>query len=185
MKFIGVLMLLTLGTGARAAGDSRVVAACLNTGVMGSMTYRGQATAARILKSAGILLDWSNQERRCVEGQGILVTLSLDTPPSQHAGALAYARPFDGTRVVVFYDRVLSAAGPAVTPWLLGHVMAHEIVHILQGADTHSATGIMKPRWDKRDFDAMRRERLPFTPEDLALIDRGLEWRASRRHSAE
>lgn len=185
MKFIGVLVLFTLGTGAWAAGDGRVVEACLNTGVTGSMTYRGQATAARILKSAGIRLDWRRDVRTCVQGQGILVTLSLETSPNQHAGALAYARPFDGTRVVVFYDRVLSAVSPAVAPWLLGHVMAHEIVHMLQGADTHSASGIMKPRWDKRDFDVMRRGYLPFTPEDLALIDHGLEWRASRGRSAE
>jgi hypothetical protein len=31
----------------------------------------------------------------------------------------------------------------------------------------------------------MRRAPLPFMPEDLALIDRGLEWRASRGHPAD
>jgi hypothetical protein len=149
------------------------------------MVYRGQATAAQILKNAGIRLDWGWDERACAQGKGIVFTVSLETPLNQHPGALAYALPFDGTRVVLFYDRVLRAAGPAVAPSLVGHVLAHEIVHILQGVDVHSASGIMKPRWDKRDYDAMQRSPLPFTQEDLTLIDRGLEWRASRGHPAE
>jgi hypothetical protein len=189
MKTFGVVVLLTAGTGAMAAYDARTpkwaVTACLNPGANGSMMYRGQATAAQILKSAGIRLEWSGEERTCSQRHGIVVTISLETPPHQHPGTLAYAQPFDRTRVVVFYDRVLNAASPSVAPWLLGHVLAHEIVHVLQGIDTHSASGIMKPRWDKRDFDAMQRAPLPFTPEDLLLIDRGLEWRASRGHPAE
>jgi hypothetical protein len=159
--------------------------ACLNPGANGSLVYRGQAITAQILEAAGIRLDWRRDERACAQGTGIVITVSLETPPNQHAGALAYALPFDRTRVVLFYDRVLSAASPAVAPYLLGHVLAHEIVHILQGVDVHSASGMMKPRWDKRDFEAMRRAPLPFMPEDLALIDRGLEWRASRGHPAD
>jgi len=189
MKIFGVVALLAAGTGARAADDAptpkRVVTACLNPGANGSMVYRGQAIATQIFKNAGIRLDWRGDERTCARGNGIVVTVSLETPPNQRPGALAYALPFDRTRVVLFYDRVRSAAGPAVAPSLLGHVLAHEIVHILQGVDVHSASGIMKPRWDKQDYDAMRRAPLPFTQEDLALIDRGLEWRASHGHPAE
>jgi hypothetical protein len=186
MKFLSVVVLLAAGIVARAADEAltpkRGVAACLNPGANGSMMYRGEATAAKILKNAGIRLDWHGDERTCAQGQGIVFKVSLDTPPNQHVGALAYALPFDHTRIVLFYDRVLSAASLAVAPLILGHVLAHEIVHMLQGADTHSANGMMKPRWDKQDFDAMQRAPLSFTPQDLALIDRGLEWRASRGH---
>jgi hypothetical protein len=184
MELFGLVAVLAAGTGIWAADDVRtpkqVVTACLNPGANGSMVYRGQATAAQILKNAGVRLEWRRDQPACVQANGIVVTVSLETPPNQHPGALAFALPFERTRVVLFYDRVLSAAGPSVAPSLLGHVLAHEIVHILQGVDLHSASGIMKPRWDKRDYDAMRRASLPFTPEDLTLIDRGLEWRASR-----
>jgi hypothetical protein len=148
------------------------------------MLYRGKATATQILKDAGIRLDWRPDERNCAEGKGIVVTVCVVTPPDQRPGALAYALPFDGASIVLFYDRVVSAAGPVVAPSLLGHVLAHEIVHILQSVDVHSASGIMEPRWDKRDYDAMRRASLSFTQEDLNLLDRGMEWRASRRHPA-
>jgi hypothetical protein len=189
MNLLGAVVLLAVGAGARAADDAlpvkRVVRVCMNPGTNLSMMYRGQSTASRIFKSAGIRLDWRGDERACADGQGIVVTVCLETSPNQHVGALAYALPFGGTRVIVFYDRVLSTASPAVAPWLLGHVLAHEIVHILQGVDAHSRSGVMKARWNKRDFDAMRLAPLPFTTDDLALIDRGLEWRASRIRSAE
>ena len=188
MKWFDLVVLLAVGTGAQAAdapSPKAVVTACLNPGANGTLMQRGQATAVLILKAAGIRLDWRSDERACAQGKGIVVTVSPETPPNHHPGALAYALPFDRTHVVLFYDRVLSAVTPAVAPGLLGHVLAHEIVHILQGVDAHSGSGIMKPRWDKRDFDAMQRSPLPFTPEDLALIDRGLEWRASRGHPAE
>src|SRR5215469_17099182 len=54
----------------------------------------------------------------------------------------------------------------------------HEITHLLQGTDWHSDTGVMKARWDGRDFWKMSRmEQLPFTEMDLILIHFGLEAR--------
>jgi hypothetical protein len=62
---------------------------------------------------------------------------------------------------------------------LLGHVLAHEIGHILQGVERHSSTGLMKERWDYRDYVEMQRQPLRFTAEDLLLIQQGLKNRAS------
>jgi hypothetical protein len=63
-----------------------------------------------------------------------------------------------------------------VAPFLVGHVLAHEIVHMLQGVNLHSSSGIMKPRWDSRDYVDMQRGRLNFTEEDIRLIHSGLNW---------
>ena len=139
------------------------------------MMYRGQATATQILKQAGIRLEWRGDESACAGGNGLVVTVSRETPVNQHPGALAYALPFERTHVVLFYDRVLTAASPAVTPYLLGHVLAHEIVHMLQGVSQHSASGIMKPHWDSGDYVEMQRGRLNFTEEDIRLIQSGLD----------
>lgn len=43
----------------------------------------------------------------------------------------------------------------------------------------------MKARWEKRDLDDMRGAYLSFTPEDLILIDHGMDRRGVRGHSAE
>ena len=138
MKFFGAVAVLVAGTGAWASDGAqtpkRVVTACMNPGANASMMYRGQATAAQILKQAGVRLEWRGDESACAGGRGLVVTVSRATPVDQHPGALAYALPFERTHVVLFYDRVLTSASPGVTPYLLGHVLAHEIVHMLQGS---------------------------------------------------
>ena len=55
---------------------------------------------------------------------------------------------------IVFYDRVerMANGATAAAPVLLGRTMAHEIGHLLLGANSHSRTGIMRGRWSARDF---------------------------------
>jgi hypothetical protein len=55
----------------------------------------------------------------------------------EYPGALARALVFEGTRIEVFYERVRRMVGPRRFPSLLGHVLAHEIAHVLQGVDLH------------------------------------------------
>jgi hypothetical protein len=80
---------------------------------------------------------------------------------------------------------VLTAASPALTPYLLGHVLAHEIVHVLQGIELHSAGGLMKARWENRDYADMQRARLKLTQDDIDLIDRGVKRPASKTAALE
>ena len=61
-----------------------------------------------------------------------------------------------------------------MVPALLGHVLAHEITHVLQGINRHSDGGVMKAEWDAADFEQMRSRTLPFTETDVILIERGL-----------
>jgi hypothetical protein len=58
---------------------------------------------------------------------------------------------------------------------VMAHVLVHEIAHVLEGIDRHSRTGIMKVRWDDRDYFEMLRNPLPFAPEDADLIHLGLK----------
>jgi len=59
-------------------------------------------------------------------------------------------------------------------------VLVHEITHILQGVDRHSAQGVMKAQWDDNDYSAMAWKPLPFSPIDVELINRGLATRVAR-----
>jgi hypothetical protein len=65
-------------------------------------------------------------------------------------------------------------------PVLLGHVLAHEITHILQGVARHSAEGVMKAHWTEDDFAEMSFKPLRFTEEDITLIHYGFERLARR-----
>jgi hypothetical protein len=53
---------------------------------------------------------------------------------------------------------------------VLGHVIAHEIGHILQGVARHSTDGLMKPHWSLKDYWQMKKPYLFFAAEDVELM---------------
>lgn len=133
--------------------------------------------ASRIFKTAGVVPEWRKSRSNCAgeNGKVIVVTFSDETTAGHSAEALAYALPFEGTHIVVFYDRVIRAVSSAqrLAPILLGHVLAHEITHILQACDQHAETGVMKAHWSRRDYERMTFSPLRFTPVDVELIHIG------------
>jgi hypothetical protein len=135
-------------------------------------------TAAKILATADVQLDW----HRGVPPRGarhpIAIELRNDERETWLPDALAYSLPYEGVHITVFYDRVLRRTpNPAV---LLAHVMAHEIVHMLEGSSGHSESGLMKAVWTHDDYREMQLHPLPFTPYDLIRIQLGL---AGREHA--
>ena len=62
---------------------------------------------------------------------------------------LAYALPYEGTHIVILFDRVRKMQ-PNYVPAVLAHVLVHEVTHILQGIQRHSESGVMKAHWDSR-----------------------------------
>jgi hypothetical protein len=70
--------------------------------------------------------------------------------------------------ITVMYNRLIFIAEGrrGLEASLLGHTLAHEIGHILQGTDAHTPTGIMKARWTMDDFAAMVANALTFMPLD-------------------
>jgi len=53
---------------------------------------------------------------------------------------------------------------------LLGHLMAHEIGHLLLPLDAHSPQGLMRAQWSGADLERALAGRLRFTPEQANLI---------------
>ena len=131
--------------------------------------------ASAIFTSIGVRIDW-RERASCPAGVGaIQVHLSHDSTSvrDSRADALAFAQPYVGT-IVIFLDRVQELnrnGGPSV----MAHVLVHEITHVIEGIDRHSATGIMKARWNDQDYFEMRRKPLSFAEEDVNLIYPGLK----------
>jgi hypothetical protein len=129
----------------------------------------------------GVRIEWHSNGRDCRSASGaIKISLSYDTPAHQFGKALAYSLPWEGTHIVVFYDRLKHLVEPAQVSDLLAHVLVHEITHILEGTDVHAASGVMKAVWDSRDYLNMSPKHLAFTNEDVVLIHTGLDLRTSR-----
>jgi len=180
MRFTMLVAMVALGarSGLAEIREARNVTVCMDLGTSLAVSS-AQPTASRIFSEIGIEIQWYST-RRCPARDAIVVTLSEHAPADRPPGTMAYALPYEGTHIVVFYDRVLARAGRGAEFRLLAYVLVHEITHILQGTDVHSDTGIMKAQWDCQDHFDMRRNRLGFTKTDVERIYEGLDARRAR-----
>ena len=84
-------------------------------------------------------------------------------PGTKHArGSLAYA----------FYSRIeaFGLARWTDVPTLLGHVIAHELGHLLLPYASHTVIGLMRRDWDGNQLAAAGKHQLTFTREQARLI---------------
>jgi hypothetical protein len=109
----------------------------------------------------------------------VVLDFTTGSPSQIHPDALAYSKPFEGLHAVVMYDRIAEIARSRSIGTLLGHVIAHEITHLLQGVELHSDRGLMKGHWSTRDITEMMYRPVPLTPEDIDLLQRCLARRPS------
>jgi hypothetical protein len=100
--------------------------------------------ATRIFAGIGISLDWRACEPADESSQTpIVVQLVSGKKEGLMSGVLGSAMPYR-RHIIIFFDRIETMQDP----WtVLGHVMVHEITHIIQGVSRHSDTGLMKPHW--------------------------------------
>ena len=170
----------SLCAGQSAAVQKATVTVCIDPDPQVLMGVR--PLASTMFARIGVRIDWHDRDS-CPVGVGaIQVRMSHNPPSIRKFKSLAFAQPYEGT-IVVFPDRVQELnrnGGPSV----LAHVLVHEITHVIEGIDRHSATGIMKARWDDNDYFQMRRKPLSFAPEDVSLIYDGLKVRQARLATA-
>jgi len=82
--------------------------------------------------------------------------------------------------IVVFYDRIVDMYVRSQVALVLGHVLVHEMTHILEGIARHSERGVMKAHWSSADLMQMSRKPLGFEREDIELIRLGMAARMRR-----
>jgi hypothetical protein len=179
-----VILAMILGAKAAAGDTSRdrlVVRAIVEdpSVVDWTMLNNAKLVAADILQQAEVELKWSRGNRQPGCGERLIaITFSARTPDSLLPGAMAYALPYSngGVRIAVFLDRLrpLFARTPNSRGSILGHVMAHELVHVLQGVARHADRGLMKKRWSEDDIQQMAVKPLELTAVDLQLIGTGM-----------
>jgi hypothetical protein len=109
----------------------------------------------------------------CRNAAGNVLRIEMDSSPASRFGpeTMAYALPYcaRGTTIHVFYARVIEDHR-AIAADVMGYVIAHEIGHILEGIARHSQDGLMKARWDLKDYWRMKKLRLTFAAEDVELM---------------
>ena len=136
-----------------------------------------KARVAMVYELVGVSIVWVDGERSAQQRQDgrlhlSILLLSRDMADKKISadgikdGVLAQAH-VTGRRASIFCDRIATAPGaPKYFPIPLGDVIAHEVGHLLLGADSHSRSGIMRAYtnvhalhlqgFDKRQADTIR-----------------------------
>jgi hypothetical protein len=170
------------GVGAQAADSGPGLAVCVQNGlpVNSFVMARAQAIVTSVFSEAGVRIEWL-PARQCRNADANVFRLEMDAEVPARFGpeAMAYALPYgpSGTAIHIFCNRVIQTHRD-LPGEVLGHVIAHEIGHVLEGIARHSADGLMKPRWDVRDYCKMRSGLLPFAGEDVVLMQLSLRRRS-------
>jgi len=171
-------MILILAVAPAKADNGRKVTVYFidSASVPFAVRVEAQGVASKMFANIGVTLDWRAGRPKASESNPIVVEFVTNTPTDRLPGALAYALPYEGVHISIFWDRVSQFP---VARELMAHVMVHEITQILQGAARHSEEGVMKARWTAADRAEMEVKPLSFTSYDVELINVGLAARAS------
>jgi hypothetical protein len=181
MKTTALALIAIAGTngacpGAVHSSPEREVTVCITSPVDLDVPF-AKIEARRMFAKIGVEIDWRSLGTSC-PARALVVSLETQEPDRFFPHAFGYAQPYEGTHIHVFYDRVQKAVGPSRVRYLLAHVLAHEITHMLEGTVRHSETGIMKAHWDVEEYTDLHWKPLEFAPEDIDLIYLGLASRA-------
>jgi hypothetical protein len=150
-------------------------------GVSDSLLHDAEGHASRVFQQSINLL-WVNcaDKDSGLNGDSVLdlrlylhvvpraVTLSQDAFGVAFLGSDGIGRYAD-----VFFDsirRLQAGQSVASLPEVLGHVIAHEIGHLLLGFKAHSSTGIMHARWSAAELQSMAMGRLVFNEEQRKTL---------------
>jgi hypothetical protein len=154
------------------------VSICMKLGFDVQPLTLAEKRVIQMFAAIEVPVEWLQNGDSCERTTGVIViTLSYKSSPADHPDAWAYALPYEGTHIVVFWDRVQQKVPAGRAPILLAHVLVHEITHILEGVSRHSESGVMKAVWDEEDMFQMIKKPLSFTAVDVQLIRHGLMTR--------
>lgn len=143
-------------------------------------------TEALVSDGSDLAMDFSGHGASCRgagDVAGIKLLLVRQTPPATLPDALGFALPCakSGLAVTVFVDRCVGTIlrNPGGFRGILGHVMAHEIGHVLLGTSTHAAAGIMSERWSVPEFCTIAAGHMKFTERQAKLMRERIPLRSA------
>lgn len=144
-----------------------------------SVVIRAEQEVSRIYRSFGVNTLWVEGGAPSLDLRSdIQLTVIISQAVDQRAsvayvmGSAPGSRQGQGRIAFAFYDRVERFAREydVDAAVVLGHVIAHEIGHLLLPFGMHSKTGVMCARWESPQARNAVRGLLRFTSEQAELI---------------
>ena len=136
---------------------------------------RAQDVATRVFDLSGIAVVWVDGGTcpgRCLTVRIVTEPVSAKSRDPHMLGVAPSMPDARGINLWIFYHRVrgYSAELGLEASLLLGHVMAHELGHLLLPYGAHSLAGLMRPAWDRAQVRAATEGLLTFTADQADLI---------------
>lgn len=170
-----------------------------------SALERSETVAATVLAQAGVETHWvecplspaevdpypaCRSDLTASDFVIFILPVAMTNKVADHAETLGHSRPCPenaiGCTANLFYARVIGLASSKFSEYqVLGHALAHEIGHLLLGANSHSLLGIMRGAWAPSDFEVMAVSFLTFTASQAERMQRTLRARASTQQTLE
>jgi hypothetical protein len=177
-----ILFVLLFSVAARSLPRTQVTIAIHNDArVPESVLTEAAQEASRIFRQAGVETDWivchssnagTSTQPDCLSPVDLTHYSLRIVMWSSRLGDSTFGIAFlsekgVGTYSDVFYPSVEKLHSDCDTSLsrVLGHVMAHEIGHLLLGSQSHSALGIMQPHWQRAELRRIGMGTLLFTAE--------------------
>jgi hypothetical protein len=187
MVVIGLLFCLSQAARALDDGATQVTVTVFNDGnVSNDVLARAERRATTILQAAHVRVTWlhtaegASSSSRSALGRkpcpatdfSIRVVRHSLALPESIFGVSFLGQDGSGRYSDVFYATAyrLSESGRLNLGELLGHVVAHELGHLLLGSNAHSSLGIMRPHWSAEELQSLRMGKLLFTREQSQLM---------------
>ena len=166
---VGLIGLLNAPTADSGEPTELALLVISNPHIPQTVRVRAQRVAARIYRDIGVRLVWVAQGQPDVPYRFVL-KISPAALPSVSQAALGLA--LGGTFAYAFYGRIqeFTDANHIDLEVVLGHVIAHEIGHLLLPQHYHSKTGLMSSSWTPEQAYGAGQRDLKFSADESRLI---------------
>jgi hypothetical protein len=179
-----LLVSLSVNTVCWAADSKIIIRVYSDVALSNQILSQAEAEGTRIFQQAKVQTVWVN----CESSFTPTASHCHDAPDGKHLvlrivpKALSAADSIFGMAFLaangggvygdVFFDsiEVLHRDYGASSGRVLGHVMAHEVGHLLLGTNSHSLIGIMRPSWHGEELRMLAMGSLFFTPEQARVM---------------
>jgi hypothetical protein len=145
-----------------------------DAGVPARVVESAKETAERIYRDAGVAVAWKDQSEGAEGGTELFVRIvrrSLNLP-GEDFGIAFVGIDGRGSQADVFYSGIEQLTNnKSVKPaQILGHVMAHEMGHLLLGMNSHCSFGIMQGHWTYQQLGQMSKGIMKFDKRQAKTI---------------
>jgi hypothetical protein len=146
-----VFVLLGRGAAATHEGAQLTVVVFNDAHAPEHVVQQAKEAAGRIFRRAGVEISWRSHVEVSGNNPNFFVRIvpSSITLAEEDFGVAFVGNDGLGIQADVFYSGIRRVVqhSSADEAEVLGHVMAHELGHLLLGLGSHSGTGIMQPHW--------------------------------------